>query len=252
MSARCRCASAATLPTDTPSAGARGWDARHDFAVWEQIAQEAHARHSRKAGAYVQSQTIVEDYAHKLIADTARGSKRVLEIGIGGGEHLVYRQPDAGTERYVGLDLSPEYAEICRQKFGIEVVVADAADMPFEDASFDCVLAISILEHVTALPDVLAEVDRVLAPGGKFLVVVPTNGSLAIGLFKTIMTHPTMRRRGIKRPDLVWNHLNVNNFKRVQSLILQRYPGAQQVAVPAKLLPWHLSPLWAFLCRKPG
>ncbi|MBN9035734.1 MAG: class I SAM-dependent methyltransferase [Rhizobiales bacterium] len=226
------------------------WDAVRDLEIWETIAQEAHARHSRQTGTYVRLLTNVEDYAHRLIADSARGTRRVLEIGIGGGEHLVYRHPDTGTERYVGLDLSPEYAEICRQKFGVEVVCADAADMPFENASFDCVLANSILEHVEQLDRVLDEVERVLAPGGRFLVIVPTNGSLAVGTFKTLMTYPTMRRRGIKRPDLVWNHLNVNNFKRVQSQVLRRFPTARQVAVPVRLLPWQLSPLWAFLCEK--
>lgn len=226
------------------------WNAADDLERWDAIAIESHSRHSQKTSAYINFQTIVENPAHRLIADKARGAKRVLEIGVGGGEHLIYRHPDAGIERYVGLDLSPEYAEICRQKFGIEVVCADAADMPFEDASFDCVLAISILEHVEQLDRVLGEVERVLARGGRFLVVIPTNGSLAIGAFKTLMTYPTMRRRGIKRPDLVWNHLNVNNFKRVQSQVLRRFPAARQVAVPLNLLPWQLSPLWAFLCEK--
>lgn len=225
------------------------WDAARDLSTWETIAEEAHARHSRETGTYVRLLTNVEHYAHRLIADNARGSKRVLEIGVGGGEHLVYRHPDTGTERYVGLDLSPEYAEICRQKFGIQVEVANAASMPFPDAAFDCVLAISILEHVEQLEQVLSEVERVLEPGGQFLVIIPTNGSLAVGAFKALVTYPTMRRRGISRPDLIWNHLNVNNFKRVQSQILRRFPDARQIAVPMALMPWQLSPLWAFLCR---
>ncbi|MBO6719065.1 MAG: class I SAM-dependent methyltransferase [Rhizobiaceae bacterium] len=226
------------------------WNSERDLQLWEEIAQEAHSRHSRKSGLYVGLLTDVERHAHQLIADKARGSKRVLEIGIGGGEHLVFRHSDTGTERYVGLDLSPVYAEICERKFGVKVVVADAGRMPFEDAAFDCVIAVAILEHVENLATVLAEIERVLEPGGRFLAAIPTNGSLAVGAFKAVMTYPTMRRRGIRRPDLVWHHLNVNCFKRVRSLLLQRFPATAQVAVPFRWLPWRLSPLWALLATK--
>lgn len=224
------------------------WNHKRDMATWETIAQEAHARHSKKAGLYVQSQSVVEHFAHARVAEQAQGAERVLEIGVGGGEHLVYRRASTGTERYVGLDLSPEYAQICREKFGIEVVCADAASLPFDDAAFDCVIAVSILEHVQNVEKTLAEVKRVLVPGGRFLVIVPTNGSLAISLFKAVMTYPSMRWRGIERPDMVWNYLNVNNFKRVQSLLYQNFPEVEEMPVPLGILPWWLSPLWSFRC----
>lgn len=231
------------------------WDSGRDLAIWETIAQEAHSRHSRQRNStYVKLLSGVEAHGHRFIAGKAAGARRVLEIGVGGGEHLVYRDPSAGTERYVGLDISPAYAEICRKKFGIEVVIADAAKLPFDDNSFDCVIAVAILEHVQDLEAVLSEVERVLEPGGRFLALIPTNGGFAVGAFKAIVTYPTMRLRGIRRPDLIWNHLNVNNFKRVQSLLMQRFPALTQSAVPLRFLPWWMSPLWAFVCSrsKPG
>lgn len=226
------------------------WDSKRDLAVWETIAQEAHARHSRASGYYVRSLSVVESIGHKLIATKAAGARRVLEVGVGGGEHLVFRQSSAGSESYIGVDLSFEYARICKEAFRIPVVCADAADLPFEAAQFDCVIAIAILEHVQSLAATLAELDRVLARDGRLLVVIPTNGSAAVGLFKMIMTYPTMRRRGITRPDLVWHHLNVNCFKRVQSELMRRFDVVEQAAVPLSLLPWWLSPLWTMECRK--
>lgn len=225
------------------------WNARSDMELWESIAVEAHSRHSQKTSTYVNMQTIVEERAHKLVAEKVRGAARVLEIGVGGGEHLIYRHPETGSERYTGLDLSPEYAEICRQKFGIEVVCCDAAEMPFEDAAFDGVVAISILEHVERLSDTLVSVKRVLAPGGSFHVVIPTNGSLVVNAFKMAMTYPTLRRRGIKRPDLVWHTLNVNSFKRVRALLNHQFSTVRETAVPIGFAPWWLSPLWAFECK---
>lgn len=226
------------------------WDHKRDLELWEGIARDAHSRHSQRGSAYVQALTSVEHFAHKHVAERAQGGQRVLEIGVGGGEHLVYRHSTTGSERYVGLDLSPAYAEICRAKFGIEVVVGDAAAMPFADASFDCVIAMSVLEHVERLDTVLGEIARVLQPGGRMLAAIPTNGSLAVNAFKTIVTYPTLRRRGIRRADLVWHHLNVNCFRRVQSEVMRRFEVERQTAKPVGFLPWWLSPLWVFECRK--
>ena len=225
------------------------WNAQRDMEIWETIAVEAHSRHSRKTSAYVNLQTIVEDRAHKLVADRVRGSARVLEIGVGGGEHLIYRHSETGAQRYTGLDLSPEYAEICRQKFGIEVVCCDAADMPFDEGSFNDVIAISILEHVERLNDTLLSVKRVLAADGKFHVVVPTNGSLAVNAFKLLVTYPTLRRRGIEKPALVWHTLNVNSFKRVKALLSNHFSQVEETGIPSRFVPWWLSPLWVFECK---
>ena len=235
------------MPTSTAS---NNWNAEKDMSLWEEIAIEAHSRHSRKTSAYISFQTIVEERAHKIVAERARGAARVLEIGVGGGEHLVYRHPDAGSERYVGLDLSPEYAQICHEKFGIEVACCDAADMPFADEEFDCVVAVSILEHVERLDDTLAAVRRVLKPGGHFHIVVPTNGSIAINTFKAVMTYPTMRRRGIERPDLVWHRLNVNSFKRIRATVNSHFTCVRETGVPMPFMPWWMAPLMVFEARK--
>lgn len=226
------------------------WDSKTDLEIWETIAQEAHSRHSRPSSTYVKSLSLVEASGHRLIASRAAGCRRVLEVGVGGGEHLVYRLPTTGTDEYIGVDLSPDYARICTEKFGIPVECADVAQLPFEADRFDCVIAVAILEHVQSLEQALSEINRVLKPGGKLLVVIPTNGSVAVNTFKTLMTYPTMRRRGIKRPDLVWHHLNVNGFKRVQSLLMQRFNVIEQAAVPVRFMPWWLSPLWAMICHK--
>ena len=52
---------------------------------------------------------------------------------------------------------------------GIEPVHADVAALPFDDATFDVVVAGEVLEHVTDLDGVVAEACRVLKPGGTFV-----------------------------------------------------------------------------------
>ena len=63
-------------------------------------------------------------------------------------------------------------------------VVADVTDLPFEDASADEVLASSLLEHFKDPYEVLDEIWRVLAPGGRFTMRVPSPWSQS-GLLDT-------------------------------------------------------------------
>jgi 2-polyprenyl-6-hydroxyphenyl methylase / 3-demethylubiquinone-9 3-methyltransferase len=89
---------------------------------------------------------------------------RVLDVGCGGG----LLAPHVAGYRHVGVDLT-ESALAVAAAHRIEPARADAADLPFEDASFDVVVAGEVLEHVTDLEGVVAEATRVLRPGGTFV-----------------------------------------------------------------------------------
>jgi SAM-dependent methyltransferase len=225
------------------------WDFAKDMRLWNQIALEAHARHSRDDNStYVRALSVVEAEAHRHVAKLTAAHKRVMELGVGGGEHLAFAPDTKKHEFYAGVDISFPFAEICRRKFDISVTVADIAALPFSAASFDCAIAMHLLEHVEALDRALGEISRVLEPGGTLYAVVPTNGSIVVGLFKIAMTYPTMRARGIARPDLVWNYLNVNPFRRIQALLHSHFDVIKETSLPIAGLPWHLSPLWMFRC----
>ncbi|HEX2143317.1 MAG TPA: class I SAM-dependent methyltransferase [Glycomyces sp.] len=95
------------------------------------------------------------------------GGTRLLEIGAG---HGVSGRHFAGEGFQVTcVDLAPELVAHCRAK-GLDAHVMDFADMAFDDASFDAVFGMNCLLHVPSadLAGVLAEVRRVLAPGGLF------------------------------------------------------------------------------------
>lgn len=94
---------------------------------------------------------------------------RILDLGCGAGflsNHLA-RQGHVVT----GLDASDESLAVARHHDGtggVEYVTGDARVLPFEDASFDVVCAMDLLEHVETPEQVIAEVSRVLAPSGLF------------------------------------------------------------------------------------
>ncbi len=75
----------------------------------------------------------------------------------------------AGPARYVRCDLSPTSDEILR---------VDLLDMPFEAGSFDLVIANHVLEHVVDDGKAIAEIRRVLRPGGHAILQTPFSPKL--------------------------------------------------------------------------
>jgi SAM-dependent methyltransferase len=73
----------------------------------------------------------------------------------------------------VGLDRSADALRFSRTKQLASVQRADVCALPFRDASFDLVLATDVLEHVRDEARALAEMHRVLRPGGALVATVP-------------------------------------------------------------------------------
>jgi SAM-dependent methyltransferase len=108
--------------------------------------------------------------------------RKTLDLGCGEGRlsnHL------AGLgHTVVGIDRSPMMVEAARAAYPeIAFEVADAADLPFQDESFDCVVAFMSLQDTEDLDAVIRECGRVLSEDGRFCfaVVHPMN---SVGLFE--------------------------------------------------------------------
>ena len=72
------------------------------------------------------------------------------------------------------VDISPRMVELARSR-GVDARVGTVEDLPFPDESFECAVAAWMLFHVPDLNRGLAELERVLRPGGRLVAV--TNGS---------------------------------------------------------------------------
>jgi ubiquinone/menaquinone biosynthesis C-methylase UbiE len=99
--------------------------------------------------------------------------ERVLEVGCGMGEFAERVRRETGAE-VVATDLSPRMVELTRER-GIDASVADVEELPFADGEFDCAAANWMLYHVADLDRALAELRRVLRPGG--VLVATTIGA---------------------------------------------------------------------------
>jgi ubiquinone/menaquinone biosynthesis C-methylase UbiE len=95
--------------------------------------------------------------------------RRVLEVGPGRGETAEWIMRETGAE-VVAVDQSERMVELTRAR-GVDARVGDVQDLPFEDASFDVVVAAWMLYHVADLDRGLREIVRVLRPGGRFVAV---------------------------------------------------------------------------------
>jgi 2-polyprenyl-6-hydroxyphenyl methylase/3-demethylubiquinone-9 3-methyltransferase len=97
---------------------------------------------------------------------------RVLDVGCGGGL-LAEEFAGLGCE-VTGVDPSRESIEVARRHAsaeGLEVQyeVGTGEELPFADGSYDAVYCCDVLEHVDSVAATIAEIGRVLRPGGTFL-----------------------------------------------------------------------------------
>src|SRR5207302_3466744 len=113
-----------------------------------------------------------------LRALALRAGERVLDIGSGPGYLACEMAEAVGAGGMVqGIDASSSMLMIARRRSPgpgaapVELAEGDATALPFPDASFDAAVSTQVYEYVADMPAALAEARRVLAPGGRLLVL---------------------------------------------------------------------------------
>lgn len=113
-----------------------------------------------------------------------QSGQRVLDLGCGEGRHVIAACALDGADA-VGVDLSLTDLATARERM-VEfrgepeedaghflLLAGDALRLPFDDGSFDAVICSEVLEHIPDYRGALAEIFRVLKPGGRFCASVP-------------------------------------------------------------------------------
>jgi ubiquinone/menaquinone biosynthesis C-methylase UbiE len=119
----------------------------------------------------------------------------VLEIGCGRGDVAAYLAAELPV-RVTGVDVDPEQVALARRVHGeserLRFLEGDAAALPLEDANADLVVAQHVFHHLPQWRDAVAEVARVLRPGGAVLWV-----DLTVPVLLRDALRPIARRSGL-------------------------------------------------------
>jgi 2-polyprenyl-3-methyl-5-hydroxy-6-metoxy-1,4-benzoquinol methylase len=102
--------------------------------------------------------------------------RRVLDAGCGVG-YGTAMLADAGATQAIGVDIAADaVAAATAAHSSLEFIACDIHALPFGDDSFDLVVCFEVIEHVEAQDAVIAELARVLAPGGVLAISSPNRG----------------------------------------------------------------------------
>jgi arsenite methyltransferase len=134
---------------------------------------EQAARHVERTYA---TPDVVAQRAQVLALLAPQPGERVLDIGSGPGYLAVSLADAVGpTGTVCGLDVSEAMNTIarsrCASRAWIHIDDGDATTLPYPDASFDAAVSTQVYEYVSDLPRALAELRRVLRPGGRALIL---------------------------------------------------------------------------------
>lgn len=109
--------------------------------------------------------------------------KRALEVGCGIGIDTV-SLARLGFREVVGVDLTAAAIAVARQRAtseqytNVRYETANAEALPFPASSFDCVYSFGVIHHTPSIHHALAEIHRVLVPGGRALIMIYHRHSL--------------------------------------------------------------------------
>jgi SAM-dependent methyltransferase len=144
---------------------------------------------------------IVESAASVLQRSAAR---EVLNIGA--GPFFELSRLDAPGRRFTICDIDSRAMDVARSRHGERIARADVvppgAPLPYDDASFDVVLSMDVIEHVDPPLPWLREAWRVLKPRGTLFLTTPNYGSRSLRLLESTALEVLARAQGFSRKDI--------------------------------------------------
>lgn len=168
-----------------------------------------------------------EEQILPMAVEHLHGARRILDVGTGEGQ-VARRAAAAGGALVVGAD--PTAAQLVaagRRGGGPRYVRAAAERLPFADGSFDAVVACLVFEHLADHRPAIAEVARVLEPGGRFLL---------------FLNHPLLQAPGSGWID---DHILEEQYWRVGAYLPEHV--AHEELAPGVVLPFVHRPLHQYV-----
>jgi SAM-dependent methyltransferase len=196
----------------------------------------------------------------QMLADVLRGVNGpavIADVGCGDGFALAAAAERLPAHRFVGFDWSADALQQAR-KTGIQVATATVSGLPLADGAADVVIMSELIEHLVDPDAAVAEVRRVLRPGGSLLLSTPNlaawynRGLLAAGIqpvFSEVSLNGVFGRPG----RVVAGHLRLFTRRALTEFLAAS--GFRCVTVAGARyhdVPRPLGPLDRVFCRWPS
>jgi SAM-dependent methyltransferase len=143
---------------------------------------------------FIGRRRILAEFVERICRQVTDRRPRILDVGCGTGANLLMLSKYGDAE---GVDVSEDALSFCRARGLDKVKLGAGEELPYEDGAFDLVTALDVVEHMDDDLAGLKEMRRVLRPGGRVLLFVPTFMFLW-GLQDDISHH----RRRYRLPEL--------------------------------------------------
>jgi SAM-dependent methyltransferase len=173
-----------------------------------------------------------EEQILPLARECLAGAGRVLDIGTGEGQIARLAVRD-GAALVVGVDPTMAQLAAARERAGgVHYARSNADALPFPDGSFDAVVVCLVFEHITDHRPAIAEIARVLAPGGRFAF---------------FLNHPLLQA-----PNSGWiiDHILEEQYWRIGPYLVEDV--AMEELAPGVLLPFVHRPLSQYVNAMAG
>jgi len=120
---------------------------------------------------YTGRRKILAGFVEEICRQVTDRRPRILDVGCGTGANLLMLAEYGDAE---GVDISEDALAFCRERGLDKVRLGAGEQLPYDDGTFDLVTAFDVVEHMDDDLAGLREMRRVLRPGGRVLLFVPT------------------------------------------------------------------------------
>jgi len=200
----------------------------------------------------------INNAGYKILRDVIFEGTRIIEVGPGGLNHMLYwnGKPDF----YAMVDLDEKFLVNASTKLSAENISHDIrlttrdsqGVLPAADNEFDILVTFYSLEHLYPFEQHLEDMLRVLKPGGLIVGAIPAEGGLAWGLGRYVTSRRWLRNNTGIDPDKIicWEHPTMSD--EILSSLSGKMDLKKLVYWPMGLSSIDLNLILKFIFRKPA
>jgi ubiquinone/menaquinone biosynthesis C-methylase UbiE len=214
-----------------------------EFKKWDKIVKERIKYYTTKSSIAGR----LANLSYKSMARLNKTKGWVIDIGCGDGVQLKYLDDKS---RYIGIDRNLKRLEILKNSYPqVNVVYADATELPFKDETISGVFSSNAFEHLWYLKDTVCEMYRVLSPNGKCSIVIPTEGGLWT-LGRELISKPHFNK---KFPNIDFDFISrIEHCNQAKQIVrtMKLLFNVKQIGIPFKFSSIWFNALLTLSCTK--